>query len=645
MQQPDRISDITPPAPPRRAVLAARAVVALLALGFPALLGAAGRPPVLKPSTGVAKKAAPLSPIPAASFKDETGADGTLAQTVKNARASVFVFLSVECPVSNRYAGRIRNLAEQGTKNGVSFFGVYPNPNESADAVAGSAKARGFRFPLVRTGAVRLARALGATTTPEAVVLDSRGRVRYRGRIDDNDDAGRVRSRDLAEAIAAVRGGKPVKRPETRAWGCAIRWPDTAEETSDADASARGPRITYAREIAPILNARCVSCHRAGEVGPMPLDSYQQARAWAGQIAEWTGDRRMPPWGADSHGEFYNERRLTDAEVQQFTDWAKTGAREGDAKSVPPAPVFPPPGAWKLGEPDAVITPSAPYDLPAEGKDLYRCFVIPTDFGGDKWVSSIEFQPDNKAVVHHINAFLDTSGTARRMDAADPGPGFINPKPGNPPFAQIAGTLGGWVPGHEPRPLPPGVANKLPKGADIIFEVHYHLTGKAERDRSRFGLRWASGPVTKQLQLADISAKEISIRPGDDHYVREASDFARADLTLLGVTPHMHLTGKAMRLTATFPDGTARTLVDVPRWNFQWQLSYRFREPVKIPSGTRLDVYAVFDNSDKNPQNPHKPPRAITLGESTDNEMCSMFLAYTLDKQDLTKPNYIISDE
>jgi hypothetical protein len=233
--------------------------------------------------------------------------------------------------------------------------------------------------------------------------------------------------------------------------------------------------------------------------------------------------------------------------------------------------------------------------------------------------------------VHHINIWLDTSGKARKLDAADKTPGYLSPNPGNVPGFVSAGLLGGWVPGHMPWELPGGVGNLLPKGADIVIEVHYITTGKPETDRSRFGLKWVRGDVKKRLHLGEITAKGFRIPAGDGAYKVETSEFVREPITLLSVTPHMHNLGRSMKAVAEFPDGTPMTLISVSNWDFAWQMSYRFKEPVRLPQNTRIDLSAVYDNSLTNPKNPNKPPKEIRDGERTTDEMCNLFVAYTLD--------------
>jgi len=508
----------------------------------------------------------------------------------------------------------------------VRVFGVYPNGFETKEQVLRHAKERGYVFPLVKDDGALAAR-LGATMTPQAVALDRSGAIRYRGRIDDNRDPTKVTSHDLRDALNAMLAGKSVPRPEAPAYGCSI------SASVPPARPSKTATVTYTRDVAPILNKHCVSCHRPGEVGPFPLETYAQASGRAEQIKTYTARRIMPPWKADSRGEFANERRLTEREILTLAAWAKAGAPEGDPKDLPPRPRFT--RGWTLGPPDAVFEMREPYTLGADGPDVYRCFVLPTDYTQDRWVTAMEVRPGNRAVVHHVIAYLDTRGRAERLDAADPGPGYTS-SGGGPRFLP-SGALGGWAPGLSPTPLPPGVGIRLPKGARIVLEVHYHKSGKVEKDRTKIGLYFCDTPVDKQMRSIPILNFWFRIPPGAANHVVRASYTVPTDLTALQVTPHMHLLGREMTLTATLPDGTQKRLVRVPDWDFNWQTTYVYKEPMKLPKGTRIDLVARYDNSEKNMRNPHRPPRAVGWGEQTTDEMCIAFVSVTVDSEQLTR--------
>ncbi len=397
--------------------------------------------------------------------------------------------------------------------------------------------------------------------------------------------------------------------------------------------SGRSPaRVTYARDVAPILQKNCMSCHRPGEVAPFSLTGYEDARKRAKQIAVVTKSRVMPPWKAESNGEFHDEMKLTESEIATLSAWAENGAPMGNPKELPPNPKFS--SGWHLGEPDVVFDIGGDYELPAEGSDVYRNFVIPTSFPEDRWISAMEVRPGNRAVVHHVLVFTDTSGTARKLDAKDPGPGYST-------FGGVgflpAGGLGGWAPGNLPRHLPDGVGSLLPKGADLVLQVHYNMSGKPEKDRTKIGLHFARKPVDKHLRIFPLIAPFLRIPPGDKNHVVEASFPVPMAVQVLQVTPHMHLLGREMTVTATLPDRTQKRIVYVPDWDFNWQNTYSFKEPLNLPAGAWLKLRARYDNSEENPRNPSRPPKLVTWGEKTTDEMCIAFIAYTVNAESLTK--------
>jgi hypothetical protein len=415
-----------------------------------------------------------------------------------------------------------------------------------------------------------------------------------------------------AALVTVLRTAPPVARAEE---------PKATDKTT----------VTYAKDVAPILYAQCASCHHPGEVAPFSLLSYQDAKKRASQLTAVTQSRFMPPWKADSHGEFLDERRLTDVQIATLKQWAAAGAPEGNPADLPAAPTFT--AGWRLGTPDAVYQQPV-YSVPAEGADVYQCFVIPTDYKEDRYVSAIEVRPGERAVVHHVIAYLDTTGEARKLDAADPAPGYTS-------YGGIgvtpSGGLGGWAPGNDARRLDDGVGILLPKGADIVLQVHYHPVGKAEKDQTKLGVYFAKGPVDKRVRIQAVIAPALRVPAGDAHYETGGSQAVPANVTVLGVMPHMHLLGHDMTVAARKPDGTQQPLVSVPDWDFNWQSTYMYKKPIELPQGTRIHLTAHYDNSVDNARNPSDPPKLVTWGEKTTDEMCIAFVFYTVDSEHLTK--------
>lgn len=391
--------------------------------------------------------------------------------------------------------------------------------------------------------------------------------------------------------------------------------------------------VTYNKDIAPIIYQNCSSCHRAGEVAPFTLLSYADAKKRAKQIALVTENRVMPPWKADEGAEkFADAHLLSMDEIARIRQWAATGAPEGNKADLPPAPKFA--QGWQNGEPDAVFQPTEAYNLAAEGDDVYRCYVIPTDYTQDRYVSAMEVRPGNRAVVHHVIAYLDTSGKAREKDAADPGPGYTS-------FGGIgvtpAGSLGGWAPGLVPRLAAAGEGILLPKGSDIVLQVHYHKSGKPETDLTKIGVYFTKGAVDKRIRSMMVLNPLLRIPAGDANYTTSAQRTVRDDITVLSVTPHMHLLGKDMEVSAKLPDGDEKKLVHINDWDFNWQMIYGLKKPMKLPAGSQVNLTARYDNSTDNVLNPTNPPRTVTWGEQTTDEMCIAFLFYTVDSEHLTK--------
>lgn len=387
---------------------------------------------------------------------------------------------------------------------------------------------------------------------------------------------------------------------------------------------------TFATDVAPILYGKCAKCHHAGEVAPFSLTSYAEARAKAGTIAAVVQQRYMPPWQAVSHGQFLDERTLTPKQIQTISEWAEAGAPPGDLAQAPKVPAFTP--GWQMGPPDFVGEPDRSYPIAAEGSDDYRCFVIPTRFSEDRYVTGIELRPGNRKVVHHVLIYIDTKGIARRKVSKDGKPGYESF--GGPGFAP-SGSLGGWAPGIEPQILAPGTGFLLPKGADLVLQMHYHKDGKPETDLTRLGLKFAKTPIDKKVRWDAVGEVFLDIPPGDPKYEVRASLKVPRAITLMDVIPHMHWLGHDMEVTATLPDGSTKQLIDVDHYDFNWQTRYAYRDPVHIPAGTTLSLVAHYDNSSNNIHNPNEPPKRVTFGEQTTDEMCYAFFSYTVDAEHL----------
>jgi hypothetical protein len=398
-----------------------------------------------------------------------------------------------------------------------------------------------------------------------------------------------------------------------------------------------GGAVTFSKEIVRILQANCQKCHHEGGIGPYPLITYADAYSHRADILINTTQRKMPPWHVSSACNSYlGDPSLSDSDLAAITTWVTSGAPEGDPKDLPPPATFP--SGWTLGTPDVVLTLPQSFKPDFSRGDVYRCFVLPTGLTEDRYVRAAEILPGARTMVHHVILFLDTSGQAQKLDDAEPGlgytcfggPGFdVNP---------LASTLGGWAPWNEPRFLADGMGLPLPKGSAVVMQVHYSAqNGTGGSDQSSLGIYFTKSSVQKRVLVAPVINQSFLIPAGASNYEVTASiPFLPFDAHLIGVTPHMHLLGKTMRLTETRPDGQSVCLVDVPDWDFHWQGTYYYRNFVAAPTGTGLFLSAHYDNSQDNPSNPNSPPKAVGWGENTTDEMCIGFVAFTLDAENLT---------
>jgi mono/diheme cytochrome c family protein len=549
--------------------------------------------------------------------------------SVPTGGATVLIFYSSECPISNAYSPTLQELIGKYQQRPVEWVGICVDPDLSDSEVKTHASDFKLGFRIARDPIVSFARRIGATVTPEAFVLDDKGQVRYHGRIDDQFVARRVRNavpsgNELREAIAAVLNGKEVAVAHVAAVGCPI---------PEAPAAIASP--TYSKDVAPILQQNCQECHRRGQVGPFPLESYEQARKRAPDIASVVEGRAMPPWKASPHFgvKFKDARVLSEKDIATIVAWSDAGASEGDPHDLPTPRKFP--DDWQLGTPDFIVDIGTDFQVPASGDDIYRCFVIPTKFDKDLYVTAIEYRPGNRSIVHHLLTYVDVSGGGRKRDEADPGPGYsCFSGPGEP----IHGDLGGWAPGNPPSVLPDGIGRSLPRGADIIVQIHYHPSGKAETDRSRIGLHFSRKPIRQTLHWTAAADLGMQLPAGNSNVEIKAAWPVPVDLVAHAVTPHMHLLGHDIAMSITFPDGRVQDLIKIDDWDFNWQYSYFFEKPMDLPKGSVLNVVAHYDNSASNPHNPNKPPKLVKWGEATTDEMCVGFLAVTKKGQDLTRP-------
>ncbi len=382
------------------------------------------------------------------------------------------------------------------------------------------------------------------------------------------------------------------------------------------------PAPTYNKDVAPILDSQCATCHRPGEVAPFSLLTYQDAAKRAPLIATVTQSRYMPPWKPEpGYGQFQHERRLSDSQIALIGAWVKAGSPEGDPKDKPVPPVFT--DGWQAGQPSQILKAGSGFHVAADGPDQFVCFVLPLNLDHDSYIQTAEFRPGNRRVVHHGVIYVDETGQARRM-AANSADGSY-PCFGGPRVA-ATGLLSGWAPGTIATPGDPALSVPVRKGTDLVLQIHYHPSGKPETDQSSIGLTYASAPPTHGRTSVIMLNSNIDIGPGDSHYLVKSSLALPRDVEISAIFPHAHWLCKDMKVDAHLPNGDTQHLLWIKDWDFNWQGGYHFTSPVHLPKGTRVDMAYTFDNSDKNPRNPSTPPARVEFGEQTTDEMAVAFL-------------------
>lgn len=522
----------------------------------------------------------------------------------------VIAFLGTDCPLAKLYSPRLAQLAERFGLRGVGFIGVNANRQDSVTEIAAHARIHQIGFPVLKDLGNQLADRLGAVRTPEVFVLDAQRTLQYWGRIDDQYGVGYVRDhaarKDLEIALEELLAGKSVTVAVTESVGCLIGRVRQPEDDAD---------VTYSNQIARILQTRCVECHRDGQIAPFALTEYEEVAGWADMIQEVVRDGRMPPWHADSkYGPFENDRSMSEDEKELIYAWVRSGAPQGDPDDLPEPRRWP--EGWQLPrQPDfvAFIT-EQPFRVPAQGEVRYQYFELDPGFDEDKWVSAVEIQPGNRAVVHHVLMFAGS-----REDIRDR-------------FAGGARSHhGAYVPGQRVRPYPDGMAKRIQAGSKLIFQIHYTPIGSEQLDRSRVGMTFVD-PETVQYEVQTSSAvnSRLEIPPFQYAYRAEASSpRLPSDALLLALSPHMHLRGKSFFYEAVLPDGTRQPLLEVPHYDFNWQTAYRYTDPLPVPEGSRMHCVAHFDNSEDNLSNPD-PSVTVGWGEQTWDEMMIGYFDYAV---------------
>jgi peroxiredoxin len=600
----------------RAGVMVIRVVIALMLMMLPAMQSLAQEEPA---ETGVQEKSEPFvqlgRTIDDFTLQDYLGTEHSLSDFSKTP-VIVIAFLGTECPLAKLYAAQLATLSQRYDSQEVAFIGINSNVQDTPTELGHFARKHVITFPLLKDPGNRIADVFRAERTPEVFVLDSNRTVRYRGRIDDQFGVGYSRpaakENYLVSALDELIVGKQVSTPKTEPVGCHIGRVTKTAPTGD---------ITYTNQVSRLMERRCVECHRDGGIAPLALRSYRAVSAWAETICEVIEDQRMPPWHANpKFGHFANEARMTDDEKALLYQWVENGTPKGSAEDLPPQRDFP--DGWVLGEPDLVLTMPEPITVTPTGVVDYQYVTVDPGFTEGKWVRASEIRPGVRTVVHHIIVFINTPGADPILE--ERGVGFE--------------TVGGYVPGSPPMDLPDGVARYVPPGSTFVFQIHYTPDGTERKDRSQIGLYFADAKaVRKTMQTGVVVNLDFNIPANaDNHRVVAAHRFSH-DMEIYSLSPHMHYRGKSFRFEATYPNGSREILLDVPRYDFNWQNVYKFDEPKFIPEGTMLRCVAHFDNSEKNLSNPD-PTIAVRWGEQTWDEMMLGYFEGVFLNQDLTLP-------
>ncbi|MFZ4574507.1 MAG: redoxin family protein [Phycisphaerales bacterium] len=560
--------------------------------------------------------------------RDLSGKDATW-RSGRGERLTVVALTSCTCPLSRKFAPALARIEAAYADRGVKFVHVNVSGDDDADAMRAQVKEHAFRGLYLADHELRIATTLGASTTTEVFVIDAANTLVYRGAVSDQYGIGVAldapRHRYVEDALDAALGGRRPTVRATSAPGCVIELPETAPDAA--------PTITYSKDVARIVQDNCVECHRDGGVGPFPLQTYDQVARRASMIRAVTQAGIMPPWFAASAGEhgpsasmWANDRSLAESDKAILAAWVEGGKPRGDDADLPLPRAFPT-GEWSIGTPDAVFQIAEPISIKAEGVMPYQVVIVPTNIEADRWVSAAQILPTNKAVVHHVLVFIVPEAAVNDPELRD-----------RALRDEAGGFFAAYVPGNDAVVYNDGFAKSLPARSALLFQIHYTPNGVATTDQLKLGLRFAGSPPRHIIRTAEISNHKIEIPPGAANHEERAEVRAPMDAVVLAFMPHMHVRGSAFRYEIEAEgEPLPRTLLDIPRYDFNWQLRYELREPLKVDAGTLIRATAWYDNSDANPANPDSGV-TVRWGPQTYDEMMIGYVEYYLVDEDPSDP-------
>ncbi len=523
---------------------------------------------------------------------------------------------SSTCPLSRKYGPALGRLATEASAQGFEVVFIAPVDSDPKDDLKTMASTHRWTAPVLRDPKGELARRLGLRSTTEAILTDAAGTVVYRGAVDDQYGLGYAKSeptrRPVKDALAAVRTGDRPAIAATTAPGCDL-------DSAGPIPVPTGATVTFHNRVSRILQTHCQGCHTTGGPGPFELESLASVGSHARVIQTQVEKGLMPPWfaapekgGASNHSPWLNDRSLPEDDRRDLVAWLSGSRPAGNPKDAPLP--LPPAGDWSIGKPDAVYTIPKPIAVAAEGVMPYQKTTIETELTEDQWVTAVEIQPTAKAVVHHVLVFARPPGQRGRGGSDSSGDG-------------VTGFFAAYVPGNTFQIYPEGFAKPLPAGSRLRLQIHYTPNGTATEDQMRIGFRFAKGAPRHRIHVVGVANPLLRIPPGAPNHEETASLPVPREARILALMPHLHVRGKAFRFETLDADGDRRTLLEVPRYDFNWQLSYRFEQPVSIRNGTRIRATAWYDNSTGNPANPD-PTQEVRWGEQTFEEMMLGYVEY-----------------
>jgi hypothetical protein len=591
-------------------------------------------PRILKPTAhGVSRM------IPDVTFKDIQDHEMSLSK-FKTSDALVIATFSADCPISNKLGPELARLESDYGSKKISFLFVSPMPHETKENISKFISKYGLKSPVINDSEGILTGLLNPATTTEVFVLDPARTLVYRGAINDQyglgyskDEPSRTYLRDALDSISV--GDKPSVAATT-APGCAI-------DSPKKDSSSQKTTLTYHNQISRIIQTNCIECHRQdGGIAPFSLETYADVVKHAGMIKKQVTNEVMPPWFIDKpagqkESPWSNDRSLSDQDKADLLAWLDSDRPQGNASDAPIPRMFA--TKWMIGKPDTIVQIPRPVQIKAEGFMPYQMESVQTSFPEDRWVQAYEIMPTAKSVVHHVLVHVVdkvAGGTPRKtkqlsslfLGAAGPGGGggrFAGF--GGPGVEDAQGFWAAYVPGNAYRIYPEGYARRLPAGAKLNFQIHYTPNGKATEDQLMIGLVFSKKPPQYEVHTVGVQTFALNIPPGAANHLETAQYKVPSDMNVTGYQAHTHLRGKSFKYELTKPDGTTETLLDLPRYNFNWQLQYDYVEPKLIPAGSKIKVSAIYDNSSNNPANPD-PKKAVHWGPQTYDEMMIGYVEY-----------------